>query len=181
MTEQLRGDLPPGKRPKPAALMRRLVEDLFAPLALTGSPELPSYVPADIVRVWDLGPIGYEGHCWRHHELEFYLAKLDGQSPWIGIVPAFGVAQLNRMLVASHKIENLRSRGGGGRRVSGYASYRFEYRAPTAATIAVIEDNFDRSGLICRCLALAVTGDRVCANPLWRSLYPEADGARDEC
>jgi len=162
-----------GKRPKPAALMKQIVTEIFLPIADAGEPNFTDYQDVDIDRVWDYGPIGYTGRCLQHKSLEFYVAKLELQEPLYMIIPGFGVDQLNRMLKATHEIEGLRWRSTKGRKRTGYAESKFEFRTTELCFPLVIEENYGRTGLICRTLALRLKPDEICTPEMFDELYPE--------
>jgi len=157
------------KRPRPAALIKQIAEEVLLPVTVGGSPDLSSYQPIDIACIWDYGPIGYKGLCWQHDSFELYLAKLDGQEPWIGIIPGFNRDQIHRMVVASHKIDGYRHRGG----FNGLGQSFFEYRTKTACAALVIEENHDRDALILRCCSFILSPEEGCTWEMLRTLYPE--------
>ena len=161
-----------GKRPTPSGLLKTIVTDFLLP-EINGKTRKTGYLDWDIEKIWDYGPIGYDGECIRHGIFEFYVVQLEGQKPKFFLVPDFGVDQVNRMVVASHKIEGFRYRGGGGRKLSGYAKAHFEFRANNKCFALTFEENHDRTGLIGRSLLFDIGSDDVCTWEMFAELYPE--------
>ena len=138
-------------------------------MTLDGSPDLTDYQPTDIACIWDYGPIGYKGLCWHHNSIELYLAKLDGQEPWIGVIPGFNRDQIHRMVIASHKIDGYRHRGG----FRGQRQSFFEYRTLTECAALVLEENYDRDALILRCRSFPLSPEEGCTWEMLDTLHPE--------
>lgn len=89
------------------------------------------------------------------------------------IVPGFGVDQINRMVVASHKIEGFRYRGGRGRSRTGYAKAHFEFRANNKCIALTFNENYERTGVIGRSLLFDINENDACTWEMFAELYPE--------